>query len=241
MNHKSSNGTEDIRIRYRFKLNSGEDKEFLVRLDGETLDLINEKKDSYPEWTRLEKFRCPNCTLDEKENEYCPVVINLFDIIDFFKDSVSYEEIDLTIDTEERTYSRHTSLQTGLNSLVGIYMVTSSCPIMEYLKPIVRFHLPFGTIEESSFRMISMYLLAQYFVMKKGGQADWDLKNLVNIYEDIRIVNRNFCEKLTQIKVQDATLNALVSLDCFAFSISYFIDKDRLEKLESLFAAYLDK
>jgi len=50
-------------------------------------------------------------------------------------------------------------------------------PIFEKLKPMVRFHLPFASIEETKYRAISMYLLAQYFLYQQGSQPDWDLKN----------------------------------------------------------------
>ena len=33
---------------------------------------------------------------------------------------------------------------------------------MESLKPMVRFHLPFATVEETVFRSVSTYLLSQY-------------------------------------------------------------------------------
>lgn len=230
---------KNIFFNYNFTFADGRQKNFNVSLDGNTLELQNEKRDSYPDWTRMDNFQCPNCPVDKNTTGYCPVVTNLCDLIDYFKDSISYEEVDIDIETAERTYRKHASLQGGLNSLIGIYMVTSGCPVMEKLKPMVRFHLPFATVEESSFRMISMYLMAQYFLKKNGQQPDWELSNLVNIYNDIRVVNRNFCSRLSQIKVKDATINSLITLDCFAFSISYFIDKDKMEKLEELFDAYL--
>lgn len=238
---KSSKNTDNIPIefRYKFKFNNGTKKEFNIKLDRTTLNLICKKKNEYPKWTELIYFKCLNCPLDENQIKYCPVVINLFDIIDFFKNSISYEEVYVTIESEDRKYAKQTSLQEGLNSLVGIYMVTSGCPILEKLKPLVRVHLPFSTIEETSFRIISMYLLAQYFVKRTGGEPDWELKKLVDNYNDIRIVNKNFCNKLSDIKIEDATINALVTLDCFAFSISHVIDENKLDRMRILFDAYL--
>lgn len=118
---------------------------------------------SYPEWTELKNFKCPNCLLVENEYKYCPIAVNIIDLIDFFKTS-SYPEVNVIVDTEIRRYSKHPSLQKGISSLMGIYMVTSGCLIMEKLKPMVRYHLPFATLEETSYRMVSMDLLAQYFL-----------------------------------------------------------------------------
>jgi hypothetical protein len=102
----------------------------------------------------------------------------------------------------------------------------------------VKFHLPFATLEETNFRMISMYLFAQYFKWKDGIDPDWSLNNFSRIYEDIRVVNKNFCDKLRERDIEDAAINALVGLDCFAFSISYVIDSDKLKNLGNLFRIF---
>lgn len=235
----NDNGT--IKFKYKFKFSDGVEKQFNIELDEQTLNLNGIKEKEYPEWTLLKNFRCPICPLNETRNKYCPIITNLLDVISFFKSSMSYEEVDLFIETRERNYMKHTSLQAALNPLVGLIMPTSGCPVMEKLKPMVRFHLPFASLDETNYRMISMYLFAQYFIYKEGGEPDWELKNLVRIYEDIRIVNKNFCEKLAELQLKDAAVNALITLDCFAFSIAYTIDKDNLESIKQLFKGYIEK
>lgn len=229
----------NIKYIYKFRFNNGVEKEFNITLDSETLHLIAERKDEYPSWTELKNFKCSCCPLNEKKFKYCPVITSLLDVIEHFKDSISYERVDMTVKTPQRTYIKNTSLQEALNSLIGIYMPTSGCPVLERLKPMVLFHLPFATLEETNFRMMSMYLFAQYFIFKEGGKPDWEFKNLTTIYNDIRIINKNFCNKLTKIQIKDASINALITLDCFAFSVSYSIDTDKHEKLKQLFTAYL--
>jgi hypothetical protein len=123
--------------------------------------------------------------------------------------------------------------------LIGIYMVTGGCPIMEKLKPMVRFHLPFATIEETKYRAISMYLLAQYFLYQRDSQPDWDLKKLAETYENIRIVNESFCKRLRTIEGKDANLNAVVVLDIFADSVNFSIDSRMVDDLDYLFKGYL--
>ena len=228
-----------ITYRYTFKFRNGEEKKFLVALNNSTLNLIQKTKDSYPEWAALTFFKCPHCSLDEAINKFCPVAISLCDPVECFCNFKSYEEVEVTIETEERKYTKHTTLQKGLSSLIGIYMVTSGCPIMEKLKPMVRYHLPFATEEETKYRVLSMYLLAQYFLYRQGKRPDWELKNLVKIYEDIHVINRIFSQRFSGIKIEDASINALVILDCFADSIAFSITKDMLDEIEILFHAYL--
>jgi hypothetical protein len=118
-------------------------------------------------------------------------------------------------------------------------MVTSGCPIFEKLKPMVRFHLPFASIEETKYRAISMYLLAQYFLYQQGSQPDWDLKKLAEAYENIRVVNESFCKRLRTIEGKDANLNAVVVLDIFADSVNFSIDSRMVDDLDYLFKGYL--
>ena len=37
-------------------------------------------------------------------------------------------------------------------------MALSGCPVLEQLKPMARFHLPFASVEETIYRAASMYL-----------------------------------------------------------------------------------
>lgn len=231
---------EVINFRYTFMFGSGLEKKIDVKLNKKTLNLIKTRKGSYPQWTELEFFKCPNCSLDEDEHLFCPIATNLIGLVNFFRDMVSYEEIDLLIESEERGYVKHTTLQQGVSSLIGIYMVTSGCPIMEKLKPMVRSHLPFATLRETQYRVMSMYLLAQYFLYRRGKRPDWELKKLVEIYDDIEIVNKSFFKRLAHTKIEDATLNALIKLDMFAKHIPVLISKNALDEMECLFNAYFE-
>ncbi len=240
MGKNSDDANNGISFQYRFIFGRGLEKTIDVKLDKKTLNLIPTRKTSYPKWTELTFFKCPNCSLDEEQHSFCPIAINLVSLVDFFRDMISYKEVDLVIHSEERRYAKHTTLQQGISSLVGIYMVTSGCPIMEKLKPMVRYHLPFATLRETQYRVISMYLLAQYFLYKRGMEPDWDLTNLVKVYDDIRIVNKSFFQRLAHIKIKDATLNALIKLDMFAQHVSFSIDRNVLDEMECLFNAYFD-
>jgi hypothetical protein len=232
-------GKNEITYRYSFILKDGIEKEFGVRLDDDSLGLVTREKGPFPEWAELEFLRCPNCPVDKDQVRYCPVAVCLVGPIDFFREHHSYEGVDVIIETADRTYMKHATLHEGLSSLIGIYMVTSGCPVMEKLKPMVRFHLPFATDEETKYRVMSMYLLAQYFLDESGGEPDWKMDRLKGMYEDIRAVNSSFRERLSSISVEDANISALVKLDCFAWSVISSLSKGRLNDIKRLFEAYL--
>ena len=240
MDRHSKAQQKTITFRYKFTLSDGNIKEFDVELDSETLSLTGKKKRSYPEWTRLPYHKCPNCPLSDAQNPQCPIAANLVDLVEFFKNSISHDEVDIEVTTEARRYVKRTSLQSGISSLIGIHMVTSGCPVMDKLRPMVRTHLPFATGEETMYRVLSMYLLAQYFLYKEGQRPDWDLKNLAEIYEEIHTVNKSFCQRLSGIHIKDASLNAVAQLDNFADITSFSLEINRLDQIKRLFHAYLD-
>jgi len=236
----SSASDKPLSFHYHFKFDNGDEKEFDIKLDGKTLDLICEPKEFYPIWTELSCNKCPNCPLSESQHSYCPVAKNVVYIIDFFKDIFSFEKVDLTISTARRDYFKRVPVQAAVSSLIGIYMTTSGCPILDKLRPMVSTHLPFASTKETIYRALSMYLLAQYMIYKKGETPDWDMNHLGEIYEAINKVNESFCKRLKQIdNIEDAALNAVVKLDCYAISVGFALSEDTLGDFEPLFKAYL--
>ena len=228
-----------IKFNYKFIFNSGEEAEFNIELDRFSLNLLPTGENFRPKWTKLNCCKCPNCALDERQHEFCPIAVNLVEVIDYFSIFPSSEPVEVIVTTEERTYSKQASLQQGVSSMLGIYMVTSGCPVMEKLKPMVRFHLPFATIEETVYRAISMFLVSQYFICRHGGQAEWNLKKLSNVYDDINIVNQSFYKRLRTIDTKDANLNAIVVLDYFAKGVNLSIDSRAVDDLCYLFEGYI--
>lgn len=231
---------DPIEIAYQFEFADGKIKKFNVLLDRQTLCISSKISSAPPSWTRLNHHKCPNCTLDEDTHEYCPIALNLTDIAEEFRDLHAYEKVKVTVTTRERTYSKDTTIQEGLSSLIGIIMVTSGCPVMEYLKPMVRFHLPFAKIEETVYRTVSMYVMAQYILEKNGRYADWKLGGLEKIYFNVSQVNRHFAKRLAETAGKDANINALSNLDCFA-SLVPIEAEEMINSLEGYFHAYLNE
>jgi hypothetical protein len=116
-------------------------------------------------------------------------------------------------------------------------MATSGCPVLDFLKPMARFHLPFANMEETMVRSISFYLLRQYFNKKKGIETDFDLGGLENNYAEIAMVNKGIVARISKlIENGDADQNAITLLDCFALMLGMEI-QSQLDGLEYLFEA----
>jgi hypothetical protein len=230
--------SKSITIEYKYEFRSGVVKKFTLVLDKATLALQFEKRPAPPPWALLNHTKCETCPLADKEHPYCPVARNFADIAEQFKDMDSHEQVLVVVTTEERQYSKTTTLQEGLSPLIGIIMSTSGCPIMDLLKPMARFHLPFASLEETIFRMASMSLMAQYFQKHDGRSPAWTLDGLADVYAQVGIVNRDFALRLRDAAKKDANVNALVSLDCFAQMVPLAAD-DLLREIKPYFSAYL--
>ncbi len=223
------------RITYEFRFKDGAKNIFNVELDPKTVIIIRPDNASEPEWTKLENHKCHCCTLDEKEHAYCPVALNIAELVEKFKDAFSFDNCIVRCTTNERTYLKKTSIQEGLFSIFGIIMATSDCPIMSFFKPMARFHLPFSTIQETVFRSTSIYLLRQYFEHKNGRTPDLDLEKLDEHYEKVQQVNNGILGRTSNVANKDADNNAIIILNALAQMLSVEID-DNLNSLEYLFS-----
>lgn len=222
-----------VSFQYRFDFVDGSSKVFEIRLDPATLALVDSPDgppEELPEWTKLDVCRCANCPLTGKV-ERCPVAVSLSQVVESFKDSVSYEAARITVTTPQRSYQQSTTLQRGISSIIGIYNVTSGCPHLDPLRPMVRFHLPLASSEETAYRAISMYLMTQYFVMRRGGTPDWELKNLAKTYEAIELVERGLSDRMRHASTNDANVNAVILLSVFGHEVRMLLEED-LRKVE---------
>ncbi len=214
--------------------------DFEILLNSKDLTYQTQTSQDRPEWTVMEFHQCEDCPLADADFPHCPVALNLHDIVTTFKSDVSYDLVDISIKSDERTYSKEkVTMQSGLSSILGIIMVTSGCPSLDYLRPMVKTHLPFASINESIYRAMSMYLLAQFTRAKNGLEPDWTLEGLSKIYEKIDQINISMVKRLQAATEQDASLNAVVILDSFAKMVPMTIDGS-FGQLESLFWPYLD-
>lgn len=230
--------TAYFKVDYAYRFSNGATKSFDIILDEENLLLVTEKRENNPMWALLDFNQCENCPLSTLTNSYCPIAANLVGIAETFKDSSSLDRVAVTVTVEERSYFKATTVQSGLSPLLGIIMTTSGCPVMEPLKPMVRYHLPFASLEETVFRMVSMYLVGQFLRNQEGKTAEWKLEGLARIYTEVGKVNKDFTRRMRAAARSDANVNALVNLDVFATMVPR-VAEDMLKQIKPYFAAHL--
>jgi hypothetical protein len=227
-------------IEYRFRLSDDKTEEFLVELDPVKLNLLMEIPENLPLWTELGFHQCPNCPLETESQRYCPLALSILGIVEHFDHVLSYDIIHLEVLTEGRHISQRTSAQQGLSSLMGLLIATSGCPHTEYFKPMARFHLPLASRDETVYRAVSTYLLAQYFIQKEGVEADFQLEGLKKIYDNIQLVNYSVARRLRAASEADSPVNAIVILDTYAKAVPFLID-DSLDCIRYLFDPFISK
>jgi len=229
---------EVLKYVYSFEFPDGESKSFEILLKAGDLIRIREDRE-YPEWAKLESFRCSHCPLPVGSQEYCPVATSLTGMLTEFKDRKSYDTVMVSVESPNRIYKKNASLQSGVSAMLGIYMVSSGCPVMGKLKPMLRFHLPFASLEETQTRVMALYALGQFLVAKQNGKFDWDMKGLAKIYEDVRLLNKNVSQKIANRENYDTNINSLVILDNFADYVTFTIDEKLLNELELLLKEFM--
>ena len=225
---------KNYKITYKFEYKDGRSSTFEVVLD-ETVSLKPTDSGAKPDWTRLERNQCTNCPLKKETTPHCPIAVNLAEFVDHFKTDKASEEALVQVTTNERVFTKSASVQDGLFSIFGIVMATSGCPIMNFLKPMARFHLPFATHEETIVRSISMHLLSKYFQKKRGQKVEFDLESLDKKYAEVQKVNDGMLARIRSVVSSgDADANAVVILHAFGFLLSSEI-KSNLNSIEYLF------
>jgi hypothetical protein len=228
-------------IKYCFNFKDEPDKEVMpekeiynydVEVDSDSL-FVETKQTEGPEWTKLDNCKCTNCPFDSKEVPYCPIALQLNDLVESFDDCKSYIKTTVMVQDDHRVYYKKTDLQSGLISLFGLLMASSRCPHMKVFRPLVRFHLPFASTEETLFRVVSSRLLSNYF------QNDWlsfdkILEQLNACYKNVYQVNKGILNRINSVVSADANKNAFVGLSLFAqiFSMEF---EEKLDGLSYLF------
>ncbi len=226
------------KIVYEFFFKKGKSKVFQLALHPETITLLRLKTEPRKEyeWTLLKNNQCECCPLDENEHKYCPIAVNIAELVEEFKNTFSFNDCIVRCATPERTYLKKTSIQEGLFSIFGVIMATSNCPIMDFLKPMARFHLPFSTIQETIFRSTSIHLLRQYFNQKKGKPMDMNLEKLDEHYGKVQLLNKGMLARTNTVleKSADADNNAIIILNALAQMFNVEIEEN-LNSIEYLF------
>ena len=228
----------DKTIQYCFTMADNSQEIFNLRFDPHSLALLNPVDQPWPDWTALGFHQCPNCPLHPEEQPHCPVAVCLIQVVDRFHGHDPHEEVDLEVITDERLIAQHTTVESGVCSLMGLLMATSGCPHTAFFRPMARFHLALASEEETFYRACSMYTMALFFQAHNGKQPDQGLKGLSRLYRNLHIVNTAVVERLRAARETDPSLNAIVLLDNYVLFLPHLIEKS-LEEVRYLFEPFL--
>ena len=224
-------------VKYSFELAGHVKHDFEFSLNTETFELTTNGECSAPEWARTDHRRCRHCLMTDAE--HCPVALNVHNVVMPMRDVISYETVKCHVVTQERTCVLTTSAQEAIRSLMLFVIAASACPHTDFLKPLARFHLPFPSLEEIVSRIVSAYLLLQYFRMEQGLPFDHALTGLREICENFEIIAVEMAERLRSAQmIGDAVINAIVIVHDFSLFVPLYID-DHLSILKSVFVATL--
>ena len=227
-------------IKLRYKIRSGNDSriDYSFKDTGEGITLIHEPPSEDAAWIKLEHEQCTNCPLDTSTHPNCPVAENLAMLMEDCDKTISYEQVELEVITQQRTISAQTSAQKALSSLLGLIMATSDCPHTDFFRPMAQFHLPLATREETTYRAISTYLLTQYMKHSEGQTVDYDLDGLAEIYKKMHTVNVCMNKRIKSAIDSDTALNAVVILDILAITLPNYLTEE-LNNLKPYFSKLL--
>jgi len=229
------NDAEPLEIRYQFGLADGSEEAFDLRLDPLTAEPLDPLPDDLPKWTRMDFQGCPDCPLDPSAVT-CPLAGRLEPLVSRLGHLTSFSELDLQVDTAERRYSKRVPAQDAIASLMGLLNGTSGCPNMAFFRPMARFHLPLANLDETFYRVVSMYMLGQFMRHRKGLSVDMAMAGLSQHYARINVVNKYLVKRLRAAAREDGTLNAAVLLDMLAMTMPMMLDE--LPSLDYLFQAF---
>ena len=228
-----------MNINYTFVLPDQREESIDVRLDNESLLLLNDVPEKLPFWTKLDFNQCPNCSLSIDKNPHCPMAVHYVKLLPIFEDLISHEEVDVRIFTTQRITFKKISAQKAVSSLMGLINATSGCPHTIFFRPMARFHLPFSDSYETTYRVASLYLLTQYFLKKTGKDMNFEMEGLKQIYHNIQIIDQAMIDRLLVVIGKDIIINALTSLYSLAKFIPITIEGS-LELIRHLFDPYID-
>ena len=204
---------------YRFELEDREIEFNVATRPGQTND------EAHPEWARLGYQQCACCPLKESDCAYCPAATRINEVIETFIDSQSIERVKVTVTTAGRSYFEDCDLQVGINSLMGLMMATSGCPVLKELGAMASFHIPFCNTRETLHRTVGSYLIKQYFKQLKGEEPDWELKKLKELYGVLEGLNQDFSKRIQASASSDALSNAIIIFFATSVVVANSLDK----------------
>jgi len=215
-------------IVYRFHFPAGAE-EIRLEFDPDSFLLKTRPEAAPPAWAALDFHKCGHCPLSSAEQPACPFAHALSGYVDSFGHLVSHEEVEIEVITPSRRILAKRPLQAGIASMVGLIGATSGCPTLAFYRPMARFHLPFAEEDETTFRVVALFLMR---ALVEGSSSDF--AHLNEVMAEVGKVNESMAERIKDGFDKDAMVNAIVILDCFTLIVPLAIES-RFDGLSRIF------
>jgi hypothetical protein len=218
-------------IIYKLSFDDGTEEVFDIAIDQQNSSLYLPKT-YQPEskWVRLDYYKCENCPLSSIDHPVCPLAYSISYY--FFKNNhkISFDVVDVEVETSQRTYLKNTTLQQAYSSILGVISALSGCPKTKFLKTMAMFHLPFSNPAESLARTIGFFLLNEYYQCKKSNTSRaLSLDALIEYYDELQKVNLCFTQRVRNGIKSEPAINAVILLDILAKMIPDDIENELSE------------
>lgn len=220
-----------MEVKYDFEFDGGKELNYKIDIDRHGMR-ENINNNTPPEWAALTHCQCSNCPLSENDTSVCPAAYDIQDVIEDFQSIPANHKANIKVIASDRSYSKRTTVEEGLRSLMGLVLATSQCPILSQLKPMAMHHMPFSSSNEFILRSVSVYLLQQYFEYRGENAPDWDLKGLINRNKQLQLVNQALWQRVHLDNNNDSNLKTLLSFFSMSSSVSVSLEA-QLQKLKA--------
>lgn len=176
-----------------------------------------------PEWVKIENHQCPDCPLKNQNTKTCPAAVAIMDVVEYFSENGHHETAVCRVEMDQKTTAANQPLVNSLTALIGLKMASSMCPVLAKLRPMARFHDPFGDSYSIVYRAASMHVLRQ-FLRQDQGKTPYSMTDLIKVYEKIAVINRYISERL---KTRDKTCKpcSFQLLSVFSLNVTLLLDE----------------
>lgn len=165
---------------------------------------------------------CASCQ-SACSNADCSNIQALEHFTDTFFQLASFTELKVVVDIGDIRTQTQTTAQRFLSSLAGLVIaLNSGCSRTEILRPMVHFHRPFMSFEESIYRSIANAALHHALSNENVSLGEYVRRE----YQQLHELNLHLVKHFQGVKPQaEPLVNALVNLDLFVKEILYNADQ----------------
>jgi uncharacterized protein YdcH (DUF465 family) len=174
------------------------------------------------QWAQINNLNCPKCKFKD-QNQYCNLALNLSYFLKFFSKYNSYDDVIVTVQTDEYTLHKATSAQKVALSILNLLIPFSGCSNLDKLKYISQYHIPFELPQEMLIRLVGNYMVENF---KNNNELFIkDIKNEIHtILNDIGNTIKSISHYFRTLSSSDTIINSLILFDTYLIIMDDFLD-----------------